>query len=206
MGWLLVIAVAVIVIAALLQAAIPIFAARRITRRLTAHGGEISVEIRAWPASKLLRRCGDRLRVEGRGIEIGISERGGGLAALDGFDEVEIELLDFFSGPFEIASFRLTRSGSGPYVVQTEASTSGAELLDFGGSHLGIGAAPLLGRIARQAPLGTRPFPVSAEVELVSDGGVLRVSSGEGTVAGYPAGRIASALAAAVAGRLELSF
>jgi hypothetical protein len=188
------------------QVLLPRLGERRVRRRLTDGGGEAFVAIDAFPAWLLLQRRGDRLLVRGRRLEIGMSPAGGGLTALDGFREVDIVLSELRTGPFEIARFELRRVGAGAYRMRSEALTSGAALADFGGAQLGFGAAPLLGRVARQAPLGGRAFPVAVDVELVSVDGLLRVGAGGGSVAGYPAGRIAAALAAAVARRLEIRF
>jgi hypothetical protein len=188
-----------------LQLAIPHIAARRIARQLVEGGGEAEVVVKAFPALRLLWRGGDRLRVDGSQLEIGMSKEGGGLSSLDGFYEVSIHLAEFRTGPFEIRYFQLSRRGPGPYVMRSVATTSGAGLIDYGAA-TGIVGAPLLASLARQAPLGDRRFPIEVEVELASAEGLLTVVSGTGTIAGYPAGPIASAIAAAVARRLELDY
>lgn len=189
-----------------LQLAIPHIAARRIARQLVEGGGEAKVVVKAFPALRLLWRGGDRLRVDGRRLEIGMSKEAGGLSSLDGFYEVSIHLAEFRTGPFEIRYFQLSRRGPGPYVMRSVATTSGAGLIDYGGTVTGIAGAPLLASLARQAPLGDRRVPIEVEVELASTEGLLTVVSGTGTIAGYPAGPIASAIAAAVARRLELDY
>jgi hypothetical protein len=201
---LLLTAAALLLIAAIVvQVLIPRIGERRISRRLTENGGEAFVAIDVFPATRLLRRDGDRIRVRGSQLGIGISRQGGGLSALDGFDEVDIGLLDFVTGPFDVEEFELTRSGNGLYRMRSQASTSGAALAGYGGETLGA-LGPLLGLVA-QAPLGGRSFPVSVEVELESRDGLLAVASGGGTIAGYPAGPVASLIAAAVARRLEIT-
>lgn len=204
--WLVVILILLATIAVVAQVVIPQIAARRIARRLVEGGGEVEVTVKALPALKLLQRRGDRLRVEGRRLDIGMSKEGGGLSSLDGFYEVSIHLAEFRTGPFEIRYFQLSRRGPGPYVMRSVATTSGAGLIDYGGAATGIAGAPLLASLARQAPLGDRVFPIEVEVELASAEGLLTVVSGTGTIAGYPAGPIASSIAAAVARRLELDY
>jgi hypothetical protein len=49
-----------------------------------------------------------------------------------------------------------------------------------------------------------RAIRVSIEIELLSDRDGLRVGSGGGSIAGYPAGPLATTIAAAVARRLEI--
>lgn len=191
-----------------IQLAVPRIGRARIERRLTERGGEARVKVRALPSLLLLRRRGDLIRVRGSRIQIGMSEDSGGLGVLDGFRVVDIVLSDFTTGPFAIREFELTRHGEGSYLMRAEALTSGVDLLGFGGPQLGLGTrtGPLLGMLARQAPLGSRQIPVSVSVELVSRNGLLAVASGGGSVAGLPAGRIATLIAAAVARRLEISF
>jgi hypothetical protein len=189
-----------------LQLALPKLAERRIGRRLTEGGGVVEVCVIARPALRLLAGEGDLLRVRGESLTIGLAGEGGGLRALDGFAAVEIELDEISTGPFEVSRFELRRERrGGTYRLRSIARTSGAELLGFGGQHLGIGGATTLGTLARGAPLGTRTFAVEAEVELVARGEALEVLGGGGSVAGYPAGPVATAVAAAVARRLDVT-
>lgn len=204
--WLLILLLVVAAAVLAAQLAIPHIAARRIADRLVERGGEAEVEVRALPALKLLWRRGDRLAVRGQEVEIGMSREGGGLSSLDGFYEVSIRLSEFRTGPFEISYFQLARRGHGPYVMRSIANTSGASLVEYGGTQAGGGLGPVLSTLARQAPLAGRRFPVQVEVELASAEGIITVVSGEGTIAGYPAGPIASSIAAAVARRLELDY
>lgn len=206
------------------QLLIPRIAAGRVRERLTEGGGSAKVSIRALPATRLLRNRGERIEVRGRGLEIGLArdapgrpdpdglepagpglEPVAGLAALDGFSEVDVELVDFSAGPFAVAAFVLTRTGGGSYAMATQATTTAAGLAAFGLERLrAVPGAGLLGTIAGPA-LGSREVAVSVEVELITDGGHLRVASGAGTIAGYPAGPLATTIAAAVARRLEIA-
>lgn len=197
-------AIAVAAFAVSFQLLAPRLAARRVETSLLESGGEASVTIRALPAVRLLWREGDRIEVRGRRITVGMSREGGGLSVLDGFDEVDIALSEFTTGPFEVIEFKLTRRGPGTYTMRSEALTSGGALLGYGGEQVGYGVS-LLGTVARQAPLGDRQIPIAVEVELASESEGLRIVSGGGTVAGYPAGPIASMIAAAVARRLEIA-
>lgn len=202
--WLLA-AIALLIAAILTQVLVPRLGERRIERHLADNGGEAFVAIAAMPALRLLWRTGDRILVRGRRLAIGMSAEGGGLATLDGFAEVDIELRDFSTGPFEVVYFELTRNGDGPYLMRSKAATSGVALAGYSVEQLG-GLAPLLHGLAKQAPLGSRSFPLSVEVELISADGIVSIASGGGTIAGYPAGPIAGMIAAAVARRLEISY
>lgn len=216
---MLVVAVIVLLAAVVagLQLAIPRIAAARVRARLTEAGGTAEVSVRAFPATRLLRNAGSRIEVRGRDLEIGLASGGGaadivpppvvaptGLSALDGFTEVDIELVDFRTGPFAVAAFVLERSGAGSYAMATRADTSAAELAGFGLERLrSIPGAGLLGSVAGPA-LGSRRITVSVQIELASDENGLRVTAGGGTIAGYPAGPLATTIAAAVARRLEI--
>jgi hypothetical protein len=200
-------AVAILLVTAALvaQVLIPRIGERRIERRLTESGGEAFVALDAVPATRLLGRGGRRITVRGTRLSVGVSGDGRGLTALDGFHHVDIELREFSTGPFEVTSFALVREGRGPYRMRSEAYTSGAALADYGGGTLG-GIAPMVGAVARQAPLGSRSFQVAIEVELASEEGIVSVASGGGTIGGYPAGPVAAAIAGALARRLEISY
>jgi len=201
--------------AVIAQFAIPRIAEGRVRAALTRGGGSADVEIAAFPATRLLRNRGDLLVVRGQGLEIGMGgggpepQRPAGLAALDGFGHVDIELVDFRTGPFSIAAFVLERHGAESYALATKGTTSAAELARLGEGLLrGLPAAPALGSVASglpSLPLSSREVSISVEVELISDGGRLTVGSGGGSIAGYPAGPIASGIAAAVARRLEIT-
>ncbi len=211
MATALIVALLLLLVALVLQVVLPRIGERRIARRLVESGGEAFVVIEAMPAVRLLSRSGDRLMVRGRALEIGLAGEGGGgsgggLTALDGFREVDIILREFVTGPFAVSDFELTSRGQGRYLMRSQATTSGAALASFGGERLGGLAAPLLGVVAGRTPasVGERAIAVTVEVELESEDGRLIVASGAGRIAGYPAGPIASMIAAAVARRLEI--
>lgn len=209
--------VIVVLVAALAigQIALPRIAESRIRSRLTEGGGQASVSVEARPALRLLRNGGDRLRVRGHGLRIGLAgeeapggnrRRPSGLSALDGFYEVDIELVDFRTGPLDVRAFVLARAGGGSYAMAAEGSITGGELLRFGDPWLrsAIPGGGLIGAVAGGAPLTSRSVAVSIEIELLSGPGGLEVGSGGGSIAGYPAGPLATAVAAAVARRLEI--
>jgi hypothetical protein len=188
---------------------LPRIGAARVRSRLTRHGGTAEVSIVARPSYRLLRNAGDRLTVRGHDLRIGLADETAapaGLSALDGFDEVDIELTDFRTGPLEVAAFVMTRSGGGSYAMAAEGTTSGRDLLRFGEPWLRsvFPGGGLLGMVAGGAPLTDRRVAVSIQIELISDAGGLRVGSGGGSIAGYPAGPLATTVAVAVARRLDI--
>lgn len=202
---------ALLVAVAILQAGLPRLAAARIERRLTAAGGVADVSVSAIPAIRLLRNEGDRIVVRGSGLTVGLGagdgERTAGLAALDGFAEVDVEIVDLRTGPFEVAAFVLARDRSGPYAMAAEGTVTGAGLAAFGDAWLrsAIPGGALIGTVATGMPLGSRAVRVAIEIELHSGSNGLRAGAGGGTIAGYPAGPFASAIAVAVARRLEIA-
>ena len=214
---------ALLAAAAAVQLVLPRIAERRIAVRLAESGGSAQVLIRAVPALRLLRNGGQRITVRGRGLTIGLApgrgeaataagpaepgrrgRSGPGLSALDGFDEVDIELVDLLTGPFEVAAFVLERSGAGSYAMAVRGHTTAAELAGLGLEYLPqIPGTGLLSTVAGTA-FGSRRIPVSLQIELLSDAAGMRVGTGGGTIAGYPAGPLATTIAAAVARRLEI--
>ena len=203
MSWLLIAAALLLIAAITAQVLLPRIGERHVERRLTESGGEAFVAIEAMPAWRLLSRAGDRIMVRGSELEIGMSREGGGLTTLDRFESVDIALDNFVTGPFRIARFELTRDGPGPYLMRAEALTTGGDLARFGGEQLGTG---LIGALAGAAPLTARRIAVEAEVHLESQDGRVAVVGGGGRVAGYPAGPVATMIAAAVARRLEITI
>jgi hypothetical protein len=210
LGLLLLLALAAVVA----QLAIPRIAARRVRERLTAAGGEARVEIAALPATRLLRHGGDRIVVRGRGLLLGLAEDATageaaaqpGLGVLDGFETVDLELVDFRAGPFAVDAFVLSRAGGGGYAMATRARATPAALAALGLERLpSLPGAGLIGSVAGPI-VGDREIPVSVELELVSRDGALEVSAGGGSIAGYPAGPLATAIAASVARRLDLGL
>lgn len=204
-----------LLLAAAAQLALPRLAERRIRRRLLAGGGAARVRVRALPATRLLHNAGDLIEVRGIGLEIALAPvpqrdqlapaRRPGLAALDGFTAVDVELVDFRTGPFAVDAFVLDRAGGGSYTMTVRAQTTAAEL-----AALGLEALPLLrggavlGSVAGATPWASRSFTVALEIELISEPGGLRVGAGGGAIAGYPAGPLAATIAAAIARRLEI--
>lgn len=216
MAAVLVALVVLLVAAAAVQLALPRLAERRIRRRLLAGGGTARVRVRALPATRLLHNAGDRIEVRGSGLEIKLAPgaaavsgeasptRGPGLAALDGFAAVDIELVDFSTGPFAIDGFVLERAGGGSYAMAVRAQTTPAELAALGLEALLIPGGTVLSSVAGATSLGSRSFSVALEIELFSEPDGLRVGAGGGAIGGYPAGPLAATIAATIARRLEI--
>jgi hypothetical protein len=185
------------------QLFVPGIGERKIEDRLTEGGGDADVKLSATPAARLLLGDGDRIEVHGSNLDLDLeTEDPEVLDRLDGFDEVEVELSEFRAGPFNVASFEMIRDGDGPYSVRSTSSTTAAELVDYGAGALGLAGGPLLRFFAGRTPLGSRPIPISVDMEMESDDGRIKVVSGSGTVAGYPTGPLAQFITAAIVVRL----
>jgi hypothetical protein len=199
------IGVVILVLATLLavaQLVMPRIGERRIEDRLTENGGSAEAVLAATPAARLLLGDGDRLEVRGSDLQLDLTEDARVFDRLDGFDEVEVGLSDFRAGPFEVTSFDLARDGDEPYTLGSTSSTTAADLVDYGADALGLLGGPLLRFLTGRAPLGSRPIPIRLDMEMESEDGRIRVVSGGGTVAGYPAGPLAQLITAAIVVRL----
>ena len=194
----LVVAVALVVA----QVALPGYAAQRIEDRLTENGGEASAEVESFPAARLLFGDGDRLAVSGAGLRLPLDRDTNVFDRLDGFGEVDVDLTEFHAGPFAVSDFELTRDGSEAYHLVTRSTTTGAALVGYGAEQLGIPGGSILQFFAGRTDEGNRVIPIQLNMALESDAGRIRVVSGGGTVAGYPAGPLAEVITAAIVVRI----
>jgi hypothetical protein len=175
MAILAVAALIVVLGAVALQLGLPRLAERAAAQRLTRGGGHARVHLRAFPATKLLRKRGDSLVVKASGLVAAKGEgngNGGGLQHLDGFAHVDIQVVGVQLGPLSISRVRLIRDGPGnPYEANVQATVTAASI----------------------------PLDVSAT--LVNESGRTRATRVSGSLAGFPAGPLVEALTAALAAR-----
>ncbi len=196
--------VAVVALLGIAQFAVPPLAEKRVEDRLTEGGGSADASVDApFPAALLLTGSGDAIEVRGSGLDIEIdSDDSPVFDRLDGFNRVDVDLRDFHAGPFDVDSFELTRDGSGPYALRSSSTTTGAALVAYGAGRLGVPGASLIPLITGAGSAGDEPLPVELDMELESDDGRITVTSGGGTVAGYPTGPLAELLTQAIVVRL----
>lgn len=200
--WTMIAIAAALALLAAGQLAIPPLVEHHLEGRLTDGGGSADVSASAIPAVRLLFGDGERISVEGSGLDLALTEPGGGvLDELDGFDHVDVALRDFHAGPFAVSSFELARDGSAPYRLRASSETTPAAIAGYGADRLGVPGAPLLGLVAQNA-LGDRHIPVSLDMDLESEDGRVVVVSGGGTIAGYPTGPLAELITSAIVVRL----
>jgi hypothetical protein len=197
--WLVIGAIVLVAILGASQVLIPPLAEHRIEDRLTSGGGSADVSLQAVPAARLLFGDGKRISVSGDGLALRLQQQTGVLDKLDGFDDVDVHLTDFRAGPFSIASFDLTRTGSGaPYALVLRGRTTPGGLAQYGASEFGLPGGSLLRFLAGQALGGNPPIPIALDMGLQSDGGRIVVVSGGGTVAGIPTGPLAELITSAI--------
>jgi hypothetical protein len=194
----LIAAAAVVVLLVVAQFVVPPWAESRIEDRLTEGGGEANASVDAVPAARLLLGDGDSLDVTGSGLDLEIDPEEEVFKRLDGFDSVDIELEDFRAGPFDVDTFALARDGSGIYTMQSQLTTTGSALLQYGAERLGVPGSSLLPLITGDSEDANVTIPVDLDMELESDDGRIIVTGGTGEVAGYPAGPLAELITAAI--------
>jgi hypothetical protein len=187
--------VLVIVIA---QFAVPGIAENGIEDRLTEGGGTATASVEALPAVRLLVGDGDRIEVRGEGLDLDVEDDPKVFDSLDGFGEVDVQMERFRAGPFEVDRFDLQRDGDGPYRLVSSSVTSGGALVEYGSAVSGLPGGSLLRALLGGSEVTERPVPVELEMEIESDDGRIRVVSGGGTVAGFPAGPLVELMTAAI--------
>jgi hypothetical protein len=187
------------------QIAIPAYVSSNVEDRLTQNGGTAHVEIHATPALKLIGGKGDRIEIHASDLRLDLpTESSGVFDHLDGFDEVDVELVRVRTGPFTVEHFALERSeGQDAYRMTMQAQSSPEQLTDYAAERLGAPFNGFMGRFATGLlPWDKSPVPVSIDAVVRNDGGRLKVVQATGDVAGLPVGPIAERLAGAVANRL----
>jgi hypothetical protein len=193
---------AVVALLVIAQFAVPPYTENRIEDRLTEGGGTAQASVEAFPAALLLAGEGDSIEVTGSGLDLDIDPEEEVFTRLDGFDHVDIELTDFRAGPFDVDDFVLTRDGPGTYFMQSQLTTTGSALLQYGAERLGVPGSSFLPLITGDSENANAPIPVDLDMELESDDGRVIVTGGEGEVAGYPAGPLAELITATIVVRL----
>ena len=194
----LIVLAAVVLLLVVAQLVLPPWAEQRIEDRLTEGGGDASASVDALPAATLLFGDGDSLEVTGSGLDLEIDPEEEVFEGLDGFHSVDIALEDFRAGPFEVDTFALARDGPGVYTMQSQLTTTGSALLQYGAERLGVPGSSLLPLITGDSEDANVPIPVDLDMELESDDGRIIVTGGTGEVAGYPAGPLAELITAAI--------
>ena len=205
MRYLLIAAALVVLVLVVTQFALPPFLAGKVEDRLTERGGTASVDLDAVPALRLLAHDGDRFELDGRGLEFPLDQEESVFDKLDGFDSVRVRLDDVEAGPFTVRRFAMSRDGGDDDYRLTSSGTSSVARVS---RYISSGLPPLLASVLSgvtrgvTGPAANRPIPFTLDAELASDDGEPRFVRGTGSVAGIPAGPLASLLAQSVLSRL----
>jgi len=193
----------VVLVAVATHFMLPPYLENRVEERLEKHGGRADVDMDAVPALRLLTGHGDRIAIEGSGLEVDFNDPDRDVFDdLNKFDEVDIDLHEVTAGPFEVETFRLEGSGGGRYRIEVDATASVQELARVGGAQFGP-LGELIGQIAGDSvPFSDTPLPVRLDGELEASDGDVEMVSGTGRVAGIPAGPLARLVTNAILSEL----
>ena len=188
------------------QIAIPAYVSSKVEDRLTEKGGTAHVEVRAFPAVRLIGGNGGRIEIEGKNLKFDLPANNNDVFdRLDGFDEVDAQLTRVQTGPFSVQRFELTRGeGEGTYRMVMQASSTPDQLGQYAATRVGGPIGDFMSRFAGNGllPFSNEPIPVSIDARVRSDDGRAQVVSAQGDVAGLSADLLAATLASAVADRL----
>jgi hypothetical protein len=178
---------------------LPPYLENRVEERLEQHGGRADVNLSAVPAIRLLAGHGDRLEIEGSGLQVDFDDPDeDAFERLNNFDEVEIDLTDVEAGPFEVESFRLEGEGDGRYRIETEATATLQDLGRVAGEQFGPLGGLIGSIVGGSAPFSGAPVPVRLDGELETKDGEVRMVSGDAEVANLPAGPVARLVTTAI--------
>ena len=182
---------------------LPPYLEHRVEERLEEHGGRAEVELRAVPALRLLAGHGDRIEIEGSGLEIDFEDPDrDAFERLNKFEEVDVDLREVTAGPFETERFRLESGGDGRYLIDVDATASIQDLAKVAGGQFGP-LGELIGSIAGgSVPFSGAPVPVRLDGVLEAEDGRVEMVEGTGRVAGLPAGPVARLVTNAILSRL----
>jgi hypothetical protein len=182
---------------------VPPYLEGRVEDRLEEHGGFADVELRAVPALRLLAGHGDRIEIEGSGLEFDFDDPDrDAFERLNEFDEVEIDLTDVEAGPFDTERFVLEGLGGQRYRLETDATASIQDIARVAGEQFGP-LGELIGGIAGgSVPFSSAPVPIRLDGELEAKDGDVEMVTGDARVAGLPAGPVARLVTNAILSRL----
>jgi hypothetical protein len=188
------------------QLALPAFYESRVEDRLEEDGGSADVSIGAFPALTLVAGRGKELKGTGEGLKFDIDDRREDpLGKLDGFEEVDLRLIDTGVGAIQMSEFDLRRDGrDSEYTMRVEASATPRELAAQLGSTAGGPLGGLVGSLGAELlpGSGSTEVPLEVTARVKSEDGRAEVTDAQGTVAGVPAGPLAEIVLGTVLDRL----
>jgi hypothetical protein len=193
----------VVLVAIATHFVLPPYLEGRVEERLEEHGGRAEVELRAVPALRLLAGHGDRIEIEGSGLELDFDDADtDAFDKLNKFDEVEVELTEVEAGPFDTSRFSLEGLGDGRYRIDTVATANLEDLARVAGEQFGPLGGLIGSIIGESVPFSGAPVPIRLDGELEAQDGEVEMVSGDARVAGLPAGPVARLVTNAILSRL----
>jgi hypothetical protein len=193
----------VVLVAVGMHFLLPPYLEGRVEERLEEHGGRAEVDLRAVPALRLLAGHGDRIEIEGSGLEIDFDEPDtDAFDELNKFDEVAIDLADVEAGPFDTSHFSLEGLGDQRYRIDTSATVNLEDLARVAGEQFGPLGGLIGSIVGGSVPFSGAPVPIRLDGELEADDGAVEMVSGDARVAGLPAGPLARLVTNAILSRL----
>ena len=203
--WIVILAL-LIAVGVAQQLLIPPLAENEVEERIERFGGQVRVNLSAFPALRLLADDGEKIEVVGSGLELDLEDEPvEAFEHLDGFDEVRLALRDLEAGPLLIDSFELQKGEEDEtYTLELEGETSPREIAAYVGGQAGGTLGSVLGDAFADAVLPNpgATVPLSIDAVIRSEDGRAQAESASGTVSGIPAGPIAEIVADAVVRRL----
>jgi hypothetical protein len=183
------------------QFVIPPFAEDKVADRVTEHGGEATVDLKAVPAVRLLFGHGSKLDLKAHSLSVDLeADQQEVFDQLDDFGDVDIDIRDSRAGPFTVAAFRVRKAADRIYDVAIAGDGTAGDVARYAGGRLGGGFGQALAGLAASALGGfDRPIPFDATMQIVTqDGATPAARDVRGQVDGLPAGPLAQVVANAL--------
>jgi hypothetical protein len=139
------------------QLLIPPFAEDKLADRLTEHGGQADVDLKAVPAVRLLFGHGGKLDLAASGLSVDLdADQRDVFGRLDDFGDVEIDVRDSRAGPFTVAGFRVRKAADRTYDIAIAGDGTAGDVGRYAGSRLAGGFGQALAGLATSALGGFR--------------------------------------------------
>ena len=192
--------IAVVALLIASQLFLPPFAENRVADDLTAHGGSAKVDLKAFPALRLLTGHGRKLGITASRLSFDLDQsQTDAFKRLDDFRDVNIYISDSRAGPLSIGRFTVASTADHTYDVTIVGRGSAADIARYAGSRLGGGLGEALAGLAASAIQGfTREIPFDARMQIDTSSGSPVASNVSGEVDGLPAGPLAEVVANAL--------
>ncbi len=196
------IVVTLLLLAFVVQFALPAYVAYRTEHRLEEGGGRADVKLKAFPALRLLARGGDSIEVDAENLQFDIQDDPGDpFDDLDGFNRVRVDFTDSEADPLQVERFELTREeADGEYELAVSGTSTPEALAQALGEEAGGAIGGFIGQLGADALGGGAGtgVPLELTATIRSDAGRAEILESSGSVAGIPAGPLTEFVVGAV--------